>query len=167
MRQKKKRKNIEPKWSQYALALFMESNKTYLKTPKQCREYWLNHLNPQIKKTSWAPEEDRKLIQTIAEVGKKWARVAKHLNGRTENMVKNRYTSLTKIYVKHAGVEKSSYPSEQHFIQELQNWSEKTFVPSSFSPSLELDYDHTPLPSIDLVEDWLDKELFDEVDQHP
>jgi myb proto-oncogene protein len=26
---------------------------------KQCRERWHNHLNPEIKKTSWTDEEDR------------------------------------------------------------------------------------------------------------
>ena len=26
---------------------------------KQCRERWHNHLNPEIKKTSWTEEEDR------------------------------------------------------------------------------------------------------------
>ena len=29
---------------------------------KQCRERWHNHLNPEVKKTSWTEEEDRIIL---------------------------------------------------------------------------------------------------------
>ncbi|KAK6123496.1 hypothetical protein DH2020_042760 [Rehmannia glutinosa] len=48
---------------------------------KQCRERWHNHLRPDIKKDLWTEDEDRILIEAHAEVGNKWAEIAKRLPG--------------------------------------------------------------------------------------
>lgn len=62
---------------------------------KQCRERWLNHLDPKINRAPWTPEEDRILLSKQKALGNRWSEIAKLLPGRPENSVKNRFTSLS------------------------------------------------------------------------
>lgn len=61
------------------------------RTGKQCRERWVNQLDPTIKKDPWSAEEDAVLQDAHERLGNKWAEIAKRLVGRSENAVKNRW----------------------------------------------------------------------------
>ena len=69
---------------------------------KQCRERWHNHLDPTVKKTPWSEQETIILAEAQNQLGNRWSEIAKLLEGRTENMVKNRYlfghSHLTVLY---------------------------------------------------------------------
>jgi hypothetical protein len=65
------------------------------RTPRQCRDRWLNYLCPSNSFAPWTPDEDRIIIQKVSTLGNKWAEIAKFLPGRSDNGVKNRwYASL-------------------------------------------------------------------------
>lgn len=66
------------------------------RSSKQCRERWMNHLNPKLKKTKWSAEEDAKLLELAALYPRKWAEMARGIPGRTENMAKCRYHTLVR-----------------------------------------------------------------------
>lgn len=61
---------------------------------KQCRERWINHLNPNIKKDPWTEEEDQKLYELHEVFGNHWSKISHMMGSRTDNMVKNRWYSV-------------------------------------------------------------------------
>jgi Myb-like DNA-binding domain len=53
------------------------------RTGKQCRERWHNHVNPVLNKAPFSPEEEEAIERFYAEIGPKWAEIAKKLPGRS------------------------------------------------------------------------------------
>lgn len=63
---------------------------------KSCRLRWANHLRPNLKKGSFTAEEERLIIELHAKMGNKWAQMAAHLPGRTDNEIKNYWNTRIK-----------------------------------------------------------------------
>lgn len=65
---------------------------------KQCRERWVNILNPNVKKGDWSNSEQRKIYDCLTRHSTAWSTIALELPGRTENSIKNYfYSSLRRI----------------------------------------------------------------------
>lgn len=76
---------------------------------KQCRERWLNALNPLLKKGSWEPEEDYIIFKLFKKLGSKWSIISNYISGRTENSIKNRfYSTLRRIAAESKTISKKS-----------------------------------------------------------
>jgi Myb-like DNA-binding protein FlbD len=59
------------------------------RSPKQCRERFHQNLKPNLNHEPITPEEGVLIEQMVAEMGKRWAEIARRLRGRSDNAVKN------------------------------------------------------------------------------
>lgn len=63
---------------------------------KQIRDRFLNYLDPIINKVKFTDEEDKLIIHQYIQHGSKWSVIAKYFDGRTGDMIKNRFYSCLK-----------------------------------------------------------------------
>jgi Myb-like DNA-binding domain len=68
------------------------------RTGKQCRERYVNHLNPRLKSSDWTPIEDATIFHLYNTIGSHWAKMSKIIPGRTDNGIKNRFHNIRRQY---------------------------------------------------------------------
>ncbi|KAF9625398.1 hypothetical protein IFM89_022383 [Coptis chinensis] len=97
------------------------------KTTRQCRRRWYTYLNSDFKKGGWSHEEDMILCEAQKMYGNRWTEIAKVVSGRTDNAVKNRFSTLCKKRAKNEALSKEN--SKLSYIN--QN-SKRTIIENAF-----------------------------------
>ncbi|XP_031276854.1 transcription factor MYB86-like [Pistacia vera] len=101
---------------------------------KSCRLRWINYLRPDLRRGSFSEEEEQIIIDCHRILGNRWAQIAKHLPGRTDNEVKNYWNSCIKKKLISQGLDPRTHnliPSHQRASKKLsRNISQTSFDPS-------------------------------------
>ncbi|MCO5564564.1 hypothetical protein L7F22_018228 [Adiantum nelumboides] len=63
---------------------------------RSCRQRWLNHLRPGLRKDKFSKDEVKQVMELQARLGNRWSEIAGHLVGRTDNEVKNLWNTVIK-----------------------------------------------------------------------
>ncbi|CAD8122868.1 unnamed protein product [Paramecium sonneborni] len=86
------------KWSLISMEMSKLCKSNHVRLGKQCRERWINKLNPLVEKGPWYKEEEIKLLVAVLNFGKKWSLISRtdFNNQRTENCLKNRFHTIMK-----------------------------------------------------------------------
>ncbi|GAB4861958.1 hypothetical protein Ancab_037213 [Ancistrocladus abbreviatus] len=120
------------------------------RTGKSCRLRWVNKLRPNLKKYSsflspfssisppiwdgckFSAEEERIVIELQAQFGNKWAKIATHLPGRTDNDVKNFWSSrqkrLARILQSHTPSSTRSQKTRKEIFSTLETPRDSSMV---------------------------------------
>jgi len=99
---------------------------------KQCRDRWINYLDPNLVQSVWTEEEDTKLLHLASSHAKQWAFISRALPGRSQNQIKARLHQLKRIF--HLEVEQQNVMMP--FLEDNQSLCEML----DYEASLALDY---------------------------
>lgn len=112
---------------------------------KSCRLRWINYLRPDLKRGSFSAQEERVIIDVHRILGNRWAQIAKHLPGRTDNEVKNFWNSCIKKKLLAQGLDPNthnlipSYKTNYDIYNNGCNFSKPTSVFSVNSSQMSTD----------------------------
>lgn len=95
------------------------SNLLVSRTPKQCRERYHQNLKPSLNRSPITAEEGELIERLVSKHGKKWAEIARHLNNRSDNAVKNWWNGGASRR-RRASIQQTKVESDEHGSSVLQ-----------------------------------------------
>lgn len=127
---------------------------------KQCRERWRNHLDPDVNRDPWSPDEDNTLIALHEQYGNQWVKISSLMPGRSDNSIKNRWNSTLRKRPSSVGVRytppKKSGDHKVETPSSVESTLPRPVIFDSNGPSMESDPSWTPrLVNFDVVSPFL------------
>ena len=96
---------------------------------KQCREHWMNCLNPELLKGYWTPEEDVLIFYFYQICNGSWNKIIPLFKNRIQNSVKNRfYSKLRKCATKKVNRKDRKKIRMKIKLDELKNYINEALI---------------------------------------
>lgn len=83
-------------WNKISAELTKQSPINKQRTPRQCKDRYINYLSPEITNSEWTSEEDQLLIFNFLQTPSHWKSMKILFPGRSEVAIKNRFKYLYK-----------------------------------------------------------------------
>lgn len=83
-------------WNKISDEFSKQSQSNYRRTPRQCKDRYINYLSPEVQYKKWTYEEDQCLILNFFLFPFHWRSIQKSLPGRSEIAIKNRFNRIQK-----------------------------------------------------------------------
>ena len=101
---------------------------------RQCHDRWFYYLSPDVNRGPWTEEEDERLRNLMKTIGPHWVRIAKHMQGRTDTQVKNRWNVLQRRLAADKKTQNvyKNYFSNQHNTSPLEGINLGSIITASF-----------------------------------
>lgn len=119
-----------------------------IRSAKQCRERYTQHLKPGLNRSPISDDEGRQIMRMVSESGQRWAQIARNLGtNRSDNQIKNWWNGAKRKETskrQEAGQERHHQHQHQHQLQHQQplpqiaHQHQHQQYPQDISPSLGL-----------------------------
>ncbi|CAA2977715.1 transcription factor LAF1-like [Olea europaea var. sylvestris] len=106
---------------------------------KSCRLRWINYLRPGLKKGTFSTEEEETILALHRIVGNKWAQIAQHLPGRTDNEIKNYWHSYLKKKLAKLYGSTETWAKPESAVGQMENVNSSSSSPKSTTQNSSLD----------------------------
>ncbi|XP_011072535.1 transcription factor MYB39 [Sesamum indicum] len=125
---------------------------------KSCRLRWINYLRPDLKRGNFSPQEAALIVELHRILGNRWAQIAKHLPGRTDNEIKNFWNSSIKkklVAQHHLSSDPTTATFPQNSIGNGSTSSQNLYLMNQTNnlmiPNPQMDHMMFPNPQMDQI----------------
>lgn len=143
----------------------MIASHVYGRNERQCRDRWEKYLDPSLNKGEWTPEEDKLIMDSVEEYGRKWSKIDVLFKGRSSTAIKNRYNVLERHRIKEERLARfANQPVQDPIMNRTRKPHAKIAQIKTQKPTPVESKSSTPVSIFDEIDSDELTKIFEEID---